>query len=788
VKVAVETEFGNGSRIEGLVVFTYPCAKIVARITVELRAPLPHMDAEAKLTAYCGEAQGFELEFTVKDLEVAPGVNFAHVNAFLGVVRSEETLGMWAINATLLAVGNGGDDDRKQRELCKLSANKLKPECDDGGPAQLKWRGRLMFWTGPTEVLIEAEVLPLPPPPPPELPVAIASDFWPPPYTNVPPAPLDADCCNGLDPASVPAGKCCDPGTLRLLSPGQSEQGAITACTTSRWCNMPDTDCLRSVQLLPVSKTCLNDMQPPVEDQPLEPMPPPLLNPPVAYPPPPKNECSEENMIAGCACGSEGGGLDQPDNPFESSGLCCDQPTKKTEKGAQVTSWAWCVKYSPPPRPPPPVPPPPSPPPADVCSTGKFFAGCKQCGITIGVDCPPETTGLCCHKATKVAVQGARAMSSRWCGSSVEAPSRRHLLTGDSEIDEFTSPSATPETPEGGAPEVSVAQCCNANHAEDFKLISAAQCCDPDTLTLVDGGTQCQSTRWCRAKDCVAAPKIPTTQKCALASTPAVKPPAPPAPAEVPDVTTPVPILAAQCCNANGDDWQNITAGECCDQDTLSRVPGGEQCMSSRWCKMKDCIGALTIDGAKKAAGGCVADSPHSTVEDDDRSNGTNATNVTAAAEQEEEDLMANITLVDDADTGALTRVERTYEIEAEVDVFYDDGNVQLELHGELVIGAGCTEYQLLADVEVRIADPAMNATGDVVVSCPDEAGGRTFGLNVTLWEWQIADGIKVGPSRSKRPLEKELVHVSTFRLELSMFCGIRSTCLFGFSDTNGSD
>jgi hypothetical protein len=33
------------------VVFTYPCDKIVGKITVELRAPLPHMDAEAKLTA-----------------------------------------------------------------------------------------------------------------------------------------------------------------------------------------------------------------------------------------------------------------------------------------------------------------------------------------------------------------------------------------------------------------------------------------------------------------------------------------------------------------------------------------------------------------------------------------------------------------------------------------------------------------------------------------------------------------------------------------------------------------
>jgi hypothetical protein len=32
----------------------------------------------------------------------------------------------------------------------------------------------------------------------------------------------------------------------------------------------------------------------------------------------------------------------------------------------------------------------------------------------------------------------------------------------------------------------------------------------------------------------------------------------------------------------------------------------------------------------------------------------------------------------------------------------------------------------------------------NVVVSCPDDAGRRAFGLNVTLWEWQIADGIKV--------------------------------------------
>jgi hypothetical protein len=39
------------------------------------------------------------------------------------------------------------------------SANKLLAECKDGGPAQLKWRGRIMFWTGPSETAIEADVI-----------------------------------------------------------------------------------------------------------------------------------------------------------------------------------------------------------------------------------------------------------------------------------------------------------------------------------------------------------------------------------------------------------------------------------------------------------------------------------------------------------------------------------------------------------------------------------------------------------------------------------------------------
>jgi hypothetical protein len=127
-------------------------------------------------------------------------------------------------------------------------------------------------------------------------------------------------------------------------------------------------------------------------------------------------------MVAGCKCASQGFGYPSAtrylDNPPEKTGLCCDESTKKTAKGAQVTSWAgvghsstfqlnvngfghrhtdrdshrqvcnvepksrrvaspWsrakCAKYSPPPRPPPPMPPPPSPPPSSWCYKNNFF-------------------------------------------------------------------------------------------------------------------------------------------------------------------------------------------------------------------------------------------------------------------------------------------------------------------------------------------------------------------------------------------------------------------------------
>jgi hypothetical protein len=140
--------------------------------------------------------------------------------------------------------------------------------------------------------------------------------------------------------------------------------------------------------------------------------PPPLSPPfsPTPLPSPPQplasdEMCSKDIMVLGCKCATEGFGHGLPDNPLASTGLCCDKASKKTVEGAQVTSWVTCVQHSAPPRPPPPMPPPPNPPPADVCSTGNFFAGCKQCGIDVGDNSPPADTGLCCHEATRVAVK-----------------------------------------------------------------------------------------------------------------------------------------------------------------------------------------------------------------------------------------------------------------------------------------------------------------------------------------------------------------------------------------------
>jgi hypothetical protein len=36
-----------------------------------------------------------------------------------------------------------------------------------------------------------------------------------------------------------------------------------------------------------------------------------------------------------------------------------------------------------------------------------YIEGCEKCGTSVGVNCPPENTGLCCHKKSKVGRCGA---------------------------------------------------------------------------------------------------------------------------------------------------------------------------------------------------------------------------------------------------------------------------------------------------------------------------------------------------------------------------------------------
>jgi hypothetical protein len=160
---------------------------------------------------------------------------------------------------------------------------------------------------------------------------------------------------------------------------------------------------------------------------------------------------------------------------------------------------------------------------------------------------------------------------------------------------------------------------------------------------------------------------------------------------------------------------------------------------------MKDCVSALAIPPEKE----CVRESsptPVSPAVVDDSTDGDTQNNATDLLQEDEDGDAGNITVIDEAEAAENVdvRIERTYEIEAEVDLFYDDGNVEFEFHGELVIGQQCEVYQLLADAELKVRKPALNATGDVMVTCPDDSGGRNFSLNVTLWEWQITDGIKV--------------------------------------------
>ena len=137
--------------------------------------------------------------------------------------------------------------------------------------------------------------------------------------------------------------------------------------------------------------------------------------------PPILGVCSKENMVEGCECGSEGGGNGLPDNPFPSTGLCCDELTRKTKVGEQVSSRVWCKVLHSPPMPPSPKTPPPSPPPLSVCSQQNMVVGCK-CGKGGGgnglPDNPFKSTGLCCDEASKTTRIGVQKLSSVWCKTS----------------------------------------------------------------------------------------------------------------------------------------------------------------------------------------------------------------------------------------------------------------------------------------------------------------------------------------------------------------------------------
>ena len=469
----------------------------------------------------------------------------------------------------------------------------------------------------------------------------------------------------------------------------------------------------------------------------------------------PENSCSKSKMMAGCACGSNGGGNGEPDNPFESSGLCCDKGTNKAKTGTQQTTFAWCVEYSPPPTPPPPRPPPPNPPPVEVCHKDNMVAGCK-CGKTGGgnglLDNPPSTSNMCCHKKSRTLVTGPQTMTWSWCKDGVASPSgtTRRLLAAANARQDFASPSATPDDLVGGSPIPTDAVCCNANPAGTmWREIEKTQCCDQDTLTIINDGAQCTSTRWCKAKNCVSGAKISKTKRCNIAASPP-----PPHPPSFPQVVNPASLLS-HCCNANNkESYERIReSDQCCDQETLTLVDGGEKCTGSAWCKMKDCARALAIASFET----CTLDPVVVAEEDSALAPGPNENDSDAQEEAEapgpspavaidnEEDLLANMTLVQEEDTGVPTKIERTFEMEADVDVFYDDGNVNFEFHGELVVGKNCEDYQLLADAQLTIQDPPLlNATGDVSVTCPDDAGGRDFSLNVAVMEWPITSGIRV--------------------------------------------
>ena len=83
-------------------------------------------------------------------------------------------------------------------------------------------------------------------------------------------------------------------------------------------------------------------------------------------------------MYEGCKCGSAGGGNALPDNPLDTTGLCCDKQTNLSAVGDQMRDFAWCWEMMSPSISPP-WPPPPGPPPhaarSLLASTSKYTPG-----------------------------------------------------------------------------------------------------------------------------------------------------------------------------------------------------------------------------------------------------------------------------------------------------------------------------------------------------------------------------------------------------------------------------
>lgn len=171
-------------------------------------------------------------------------------------------------------------------------------------------------------------------------------DLSPPPILQAPlPPPLpitipgagSGTCCNanGPETGAIPSTGCCDSSSLKVV-----EDGA--RCLTTRWCS--SGDCVKAAKISRSSKCGPNVVPSPSSMTALS-LPPPV--PPLPSPPPNgASACSDESMVAGCKCGKSSGDNGDPDNPYPSTNLCCDQATKKTKVGMQLMSYVWCKTTS----------------------------------------------------------------------------------------------------------------------------------------------------------------------------------------------------------------------------------------------------------------------------------------------------------------------------------------------------------------------------------------------------------------------------------------------------------